>query len=247
MQISAARRLIARVFLPFAAGYYLSYLFRTINALIASHLSSEIGLGTADLGLLTSVYFLVFAAAQIPVGILLDRFGRRTVSADRIARPASPYIVQAGTVIPGALITGTRSDLPGQITAQVTENVYDTPTGRFLLVPHARIRWWFLAAIERGKCVAKHSWTRRGQKANGALYFSFIRKLHQVCRVESIELIDLHVSAGVNVPVQPSFEDPIAELVHCNESFKKLPITAFRNQLNHDRLQHELTANKMQS
>ncbi|MCK1669943.1 MFS transporter [Bradyrhizobium sp. 153] len=79
MQISTACRRLARVFLPFAAGYYLSYLFRTINALIASQLSSDIGLGTADLGLLTSVYFLVFAAAQIPVGILLDRFGPRRV------------------------------------------------------------------------------------------------------------------------------------------------------------------------
>ncbi|MGX9431200.1 MULTISPECIES: MFS transporter [Bradyrhizobium] len=79
MQTPGAWRLTARVFLPFAAGYYLSYLFRTINALIASHLSSDTGLGTADLGLLTSVYFLVFAAAQIPVGILLDRFGPRRV------------------------------------------------------------------------------------------------------------------------------------------------------------------------
>ncbi|MGY8632097.1 MFS transporter [Bradyrhizobium sp. 14AA] len=79
MQISGTWRLTARVFLPFAAGYYLSYLFRTINALIASHLSADTGLGTADLGLLTSVYFLVFAAAQIPVGILLDRFGPRRV------------------------------------------------------------------------------------------------------------------------------------------------------------------------
>ncbi|RXH42115.1 MFS transporter [Bradyrhizobium zhanjiangense] len=79
MQISGAWRLTARVFLPFAAGYYLSYLFRTINALIASHLSSDTGLGSADLGLLTSVYFLVFAAAQIPAGILLDRFGPRRV------------------------------------------------------------------------------------------------------------------------------------------------------------------------
>ncbi|WGR93030.1 MFS transporter [Bradyrhizobium sp. ISRA443] len=76
MQISTAWRRIACVFLPFAAGYYLSYLFRTINTLIAS---SDTGLGTADLGLLTSVYFLVFAAAQIPVGILLDRFGPRRV------------------------------------------------------------------------------------------------------------------------------------------------------------------------
>lgn len=79
MQASGAWRLTARVFLPFAAGYYLSYLFRTINALIASHLNSDAGLGAADLGLLTSVYFLVFAAAQIPVGILLDRFGPRRV------------------------------------------------------------------------------------------------------------------------------------------------------------------------
>lgn len=79
MQISIAWRLIACVFLPFAAGYYLSYLFRTINALISSHLIADIGLGAADLGLLTSVYFLVFAAAQIPVGILLDRFGPRRV------------------------------------------------------------------------------------------------------------------------------------------------------------------------
>jgi type IV secretion system protein VirB10 len=60
---------------------------------------------------------------------------RRTTSPDRVARPASPYVVQAGTVIPAALITGIRSDLPGQITAQVTESVFDSPTGRSLLIP----------------------------------------------------------------------------------------------------------------
>lgn len=60
---------------------------------------------------------------------------RRTVSADRVAALASPYVLQAGAVIPAALITGIRSDLPGQITAQVTENIYDSPTGRVLLVP----------------------------------------------------------------------------------------------------------------
>jgi len=60
---------------------------------------------------------------------------RRTVAPDRIAAPASPYVLQAGAVIPAALITGIRSDLPGQITAQVTENVYDSSTGRILLVP----------------------------------------------------------------------------------------------------------------
>jgi type IV secretion system protein TrbI len=60
---------------------------------------------------------------------------RRTVSSDRLANAASPYVVQAGTVIPAALLTGIQSDLPGQVTAQVTEHVYDTPTGKFLLIP----------------------------------------------------------------------------------------------------------------
>ena len=60
---------------------------------------------------------------------------RRTTSQDRLVRPASPFVVQAGTIIPVALITGIRSDLPGQIVAQVTENVYDTPTGRVRLIP----------------------------------------------------------------------------------------------------------------
>ncbi len=60
---------------------------------------------------------------------------RRTVAPDRVQRPASPFLLQAGSVIPAALITGVRSDLPGQITAQVTQNVYDTPTGSLLLIP----------------------------------------------------------------------------------------------------------------
>jgi type IV secretion system protein TrbI len=60
---------------------------------------------------------------------------RRTVAEDRVMAPASPYILQAGSVIPAAMITGIRSDLPGQVTAQVTQNVYDSPTGSLLLIP----------------------------------------------------------------------------------------------------------------
>ncbi|MBB4381761.1 TrbI/VirB10 family protein [Bradyrhizobium sp. SBR1B] len=86
---------------------------------------------------------------------------RRTVSPDRTTRPASPYIVQAGTVIPGALITGIRSDLPGQITAQVTENVYDTPTGRFLLVPQgARLIGIYDSQVSFGQSRVLLVWTR---------------------------------------------------------------------------------------
>ncbi|SFH66201.1 TrbI/VirB10 family protein [Bradyrhizobium sp. Gha] len=86
---------------------------------------------------------------------------RRTVSPDRVTKPASPYIVQAGTVIPGALITGIRSDLPGQITAQVTENVYDTPTGRFLLVPQgARLIGIYDSQVTFGQSRVLLVWTR---------------------------------------------------------------------------------------
>ena len=58
-----------------------------------------------------------------------------TVTPDRVTPPASPFVLQVGAVISGALITGIRSDLPGQIIAQVTEPIYDSPTGRILLVP----------------------------------------------------------------------------------------------------------------
>lgn len=72
-------RLILSVFLPFAAGYYLSYLFRTINASISPALASDFGLDAGHTGLLASVYFLVFAGAQIPIGVLLDRLDPRRV------------------------------------------------------------------------------------------------------------------------------------------------------------------------
>src|SRR5262249_33165723 len=71
--------LILRVFLPFTAAFFLSYLFRSINALISSDLSFELALDAADLGFLTSAYFLTFAAVQLPVGIWLDRYGPRRV------------------------------------------------------------------------------------------------------------------------------------------------------------------------
>src|SRR4030095_13168927 len=86
---------------------------------------------------------------------------RRTTSADRLAKPASPYIIQAGTVIPAALITGIRSDLPGQVTAQVTENVYDTPTGRIRLIPQgARLIGAYDSQVAFGQSRVLLVWTR---------------------------------------------------------------------------------------
>jgi MFS family permease len=74
-------RTAAAVVLPFAFAYSLSYVYRSINAVISPDLVAGFGLTPADLGLLTSAYFLAFAACQIPVGILLDRFGPRRVNA----------------------------------------------------------------------------------------------------------------------------------------------------------------------
>ncbi|UBS33882.1 conjugal transfer protein TraI [Altererythrobacter sp. N1] len=59
----------------------------------------------------------------------------RTLNDAHLVDPVSPHIVQAGSVIAAALITGISSDLPGQVTAQVTQSVYDSPTGRTLLIP----------------------------------------------------------------------------------------------------------------
>lgn len=70
-----------RLFIPFALGYFLSYLYRTVNAVLAPDLVRDLALDPAALGLLTSTYFLAFAAAQLPLGILLDRFGPRRVEA----------------------------------------------------------------------------------------------------------------------------------------------------------------------
>lgn len=92
----------------------------------------------------------------------LDReVDRRTTAADRLQSPLSPYILQAGSVIEAALLTGLRSDLPGQITAQVTANVYDSPTGQFLLIPQgARLLGEYDSRVETGQRRLLLAWTR---------------------------------------------------------------------------------------
>jgi type IV secretion system protein VirB10 len=86
---------------------------------------------------------------------------KRTISPDRLEANASPYVVQAGTVIPAALITGIRSDLPGQITAQVTEAVYDSPTGKYLLIPQgAKLIGQYDSSVAFGQSRLLLVWTR---------------------------------------------------------------------------------------
>jgi MFS family permease len=71
--------LFGPLYVAFAAGYLLSYLFRTVNAVISPELTRDLALEPGSLGLLTSAYFVAFAAMQIPVGMLLDRYGPRRV------------------------------------------------------------------------------------------------------------------------------------------------------------------------
>ncbi len=82
-------------------------------------------------------------------------------SVERVVAPGSASIIQAGTVIPAALITGIRSDLPGQITAQVTQNIYDSPTGRLLLIPQgARLIGEYDSEVAAGQRRVLLAWDR---------------------------------------------------------------------------------------
>lgn len=72
-------KLILRIFLPFAFAYFLSYIFRGVNAVIFPYLERDIGITAADLGLLTSAFFLFFALIQPVLGVMLDRYGPRRV------------------------------------------------------------------------------------------------------------------------------------------------------------------------
>jgi predicted MFS family arabinose efflux permease len=83
------------LFLPFAVAYYLSYLLRNGNAVIAPVLTQELALTAADLGLLTSAYFLAFGLFQVPLGMLLDRYGARRVEATLLLFAAAGTLVFA--------------------------------------------------------------------------------------------------------------------------------------------------------
>ncbi|MGI9464593.1 MAG: MFS transporter [Aestuariivirgaceae bacterium] len=80
---------------PFAAGYFLSYLYRAVNAVVAPDLTSELSLSAGELGLLTAAYLFGFAGFQIPLGVLLDRYGPRRVQAGLICVAATGALIFA--------------------------------------------------------------------------------------------------------------------------------------------------------
>jgi MFS family permease len=92
-QAGLPARTALSVALPFAFAYFLSYVYRSINAVISPDLIAGFSLSAAELGLLTSSYFLAFACFQIPVGILLDRFGPRRVNASLFVAAAAGALI----------------------------------------------------------------------------------------------------------------------------------------------------------
>src|SRR3954464_14383291 len=81
------------VFCPFAAGYFLSFFFRNVNAVISRDLARDFVLSPSDLGFLTSLYLLAFAAIQLPLGVALDRWGPRRVVATLLCVAAAGALV----------------------------------------------------------------------------------------------------------------------------------------------------------
>jgi MFS family permease len=134
------RRPILLVFLPFAGGYFLSYFYRTINAVISAELSSSMHLRASDLGLLTAVYFLSFAAMQLPVGVALDRYGPRRVQGTLLLVAAV-----------GAALFGTAQTLTGFIIGRA---LIGLGVAAALIAGLKSIRLWFpkerLALINGG-------------------------------------------------------------------------------------------------
>jgi MFS family permease len=97
----------SHIFVAFWGAYLLSYLYRTINAVVSPELSRELALGPGTLGLLTSAYFVAFALVQLPAGVLLDRYGPRRVE---------PALLALGAL--GALFFAFAEGTPGLVVAR---------------------------------------------------------------------------------------------------------------------------------
>ncbi|WP_458733187.1 TraB/TrbI/VirB10 family type IV secretion system protein [Sphingobium xenophagum] len=99
--------------------------------------------------------------APTPQQAFLQASRRAPISLERMTPLASPATLQAGSIIPAALLTGIRSDLPGTITAQVTQNVYDSVTGKILLIPQgSRLIGDYDAGISQGQNRVLLAWDR---------------------------------------------------------------------------------------
>src|SRR5438552_11558004 len=127
-----------RLYLCFASGYLLSYLFRTVNAVISPELTASLGVSASSLGLLTSTYFIAFAAMQLPAGMLLDRYGPRRVE---------PVLLTIAGV--GSLAFAAAGDLAGLTLARA---LIGAGVAVCLMAPLKAIATWY--SVERQASLA---------------------------------------------------------------------------------------------
>ena len=141
----AARGTLAlRLFGCFAAGYFMSYGLRSVNAVLAPELSAELGLSHAQLGAMTAAYFLAFAAMQVPLGVWLDRFGPRRVDAVLLGVAAAGCVVFALAASPAMLWVGRAligAGVAGALMASLTAYRQWFPAGR-----QTQLAAWMLMA-----------------------------------------------------------------------------------------------------
>ena len=119
------------IYAVFAAGYFLSYTFRMVNAVLAPDLTRELGLHPSSLGLLTSTYLLAFGLMQIPAGLLLDRYGPRRVEPS--------LLVVAGV---GAIGFGLADSLTGLVVARA---LIGAGVAVCLMAPLKALAMWYPA------------------------------------------------------------------------------------------------------
>ncbi|MHA1066988.1 MFS transporter [Enterobacter ludwigii] len=98
--------LFLTIFIPFGMGHFISYLYRTVNAVIYNELATELHLPAESLGVLTGVYFLTFAAAQLPLGVMLDRYGPRSVQSPMLLIAALGSVIFALSHSEAGLLIG---------------------------------------------------------------------------------------------------------------------------------------------
>lgn len=118
---------------------------------------------------------------------------RVTVSPDRLTPPVSPYLIQAGTVIAGALNSKVSSDLPGQLIGHVTQNVYDSLTGRYLLVPQGSTLFGtYNSSVSFGQQRTQVIWTRLIRPDGESIVLDRIPGADAIGQTGLKDLVDQH-------------------------------------------------------
>ena len=127
--------------------------------------------------------------------------------------PISPYQVMAGTIVPASLVTGLNSDLPGQVIAQVTENVYDTPTGQYLLLPQGtRLIGRYDSDIDDGQSRALVVWNRIIRPDGSSLVIENLPGVDLSGEAGLRDKVDRHTSSLFKAAILSSILSIAAEL-----------------------------------